>query len=111
MKYSVILCSVLLAAAPLGAELKSGPPLPHKVVPNWAKLPNGWNFGECSGVAVDKQDHVWVFNRGPHPVIEFNRDGTMLHAWGDNTFNSSHGIRVDQDGNIWTIDVIDNAVM
>ena len=51
------------------AELKSGPPLPHKVVKNWAKLPAGWNFGECAGVAVDKDDNVWVYNRGKHPVI------------------------------------------
>ena len=92
-------------------ELKSGPPLPHKVVKNWAQLPKGWNFGEASGVAVDSHDNVWVFNRGPHPVIQFDKNGKMLQAWGDNTFNSSHGIRVDPAGNIWTIDVKGHAVM
>src|SRR5690242_12478678 len=52
MKSALAVC--LLAALPvIPAELKSGPPLPYKVVKDWAQLPAGWNFGECSGVAVD----------------------------------------------------------
>lgn len=94
-----------LLSLPAFAELKSGPPLPYKVVANWAQLPDGWNFGETSGVDVDKDDNVWVFNRGPHPVVQFDRDGKMLQAWKEVAVESSHGIRVDGDGNIWTIDV------
>jgi DNA-binding beta-propeller fold protein YncE len=93
------------------AQLKSGPPLPHKVIPDWAKLPKGWNFGECSGVATDKQDNVWVFNRGAHPVIQFDRDGKFLQAWPDIKIVSSHGIRVDADGNLWLIDVKGHVVI
>src|SRR3982751_5873672 len=59
----------------LMAQLQTGPPLPHRLVKDWAQLPQGWNFGECSGVAVDKNDNVWVFNRGPHPVVEFDKNG------------------------------------
>jgi DNA-binding beta-propeller fold protein YncE len=103
--------SMLALLQPLAAELKSGPPLPHKVVKDWAQLPQGWNFGECSGVAVDRQDNVWVFNRGRHPVIQLDKNGNMLQAWGEGIFNSSHGIRVDNDGNVWTIDVKGHAVM
>ena len=99
-----------LAAASAGA-LKSGPALPHKVVKDWAQLPKGWNFGECSGVAVDKQDNVWVFNRGPHPVIEFDKNGNMLQAWGEGTVKSAHGIRVDPEGNIWGVDVKGHVVI
>jgi DNA-binding beta-propeller fold protein YncE len=89
----------------LSNGLKSGPPLPHKLVKDWAKLPKGWNLGESSGVAVDKQDNVWVFNRGAHPVIQFDKNGNMLQSWGDGLFKSSHGIRIDADGNVWAIDV------
>src|SRR5712692_9757880 len=96
---------LLAAAHPALAELKSGPPLPYHVVPNWAQLPNGWNFGECSGVATDKDDNVWVFNRGAHPVIQFDKSGKMLQAWSEVAVKSSHGIRVDADGNVWTVDV------
>jgi DNA-binding beta-propeller fold protein YncE len=93
------------------AQLKSGPPLPHKLVDDWAKLPKGWNFGECSGVATDKQDNVWVFNRGSHPVIQFDRAGKFLQAWPDIKIVSSHGMRVDDDGNIWLVDVKGHVVI
>jgi DNA-binding beta-propeller fold protein YncE len=89
----------------------SAPPLPYKPVENWAKLPQGLNLGECSGVAVDKADNVWVFNRGSHPVIEFDRNGKMLQAWNDVQVKSSHGIRIDSDGNIWLVDVAGHKVL
>ena len=71
----------------------------------------GWNFGEVSGVAVDKNDHVWVFNRGPHGVVEFDRDGNMLQSWPEVPIVSSHGIQTDPDGNVWLVDVAGHAVM
>jgi len=110
MRPHLILVAVL-AITPVFAELKTGPSLPHKVVPNWAQLPAGWNFGECSGVDVDKNGNVWVFNRGAHPVIEFDQNGKMLQAWKEVPIKSSHGMRVDADGNIWTVDVEGHAVL
>ena len=95
----------------LHAQLKSGPPLPHQLVRDWPRLPKGWNFGECSGVAVDQHDNVWVFNRGAHPIIQFDSNGNMLQAWGGEMIKSAHGIRVDRGGNIWTIDVKGNTVL
>jgi len=96
---------VLSVAAVCTAQIKDGPALPHKVVKDWAKLPDGWNFGETSGVAVDKDDNVWVFNRGAHPVLQFDSNGKMLRSWPEVPIKSSHGIRVDEDGNVWTVDV------
>jgi DNA-binding beta-propeller fold protein YncE len=98
-------------ALPALAQLKSGPPLPHKVVRDWAQLPSGMNIGECSGVAVDKQDNVWVFNRGPKPVMQFDKNGKLLGAWGEGLIKSSHGIEVDNEGNIWTVDVDAHLVL
>lgn len=109
MKLAVALVSVCISL--LSAELKSGRPLPHKLVPGWAKLPKGWNFGECSGVAVDRSDNVWVFNRGPHPVIQFDKNGNFLQSWGEGTVVSSHGIRVDPEGNVWGVDVEGHRVL
>jgi DNA-binding beta-propeller fold protein YncE len=100
-----ILLAVVAVLTQVFAQLKSGPPLPHQLVKDWSKLPKGWNFGECSGVAVDKQDNVWVFNRGSHPVIQFDRNGNFLQAWPDIVIKSSHGISVDPEGNIWCVDV------
>jgi DNA-binding beta-propeller fold protein YncE len=108
-----IAISVFLLTAPFlsGAELKSGPPLPYAVVEGWPQLPNGWHFGECSGVDVDKDDNVWVFNRGAHPVMQFDKSGKLLQAWSEVPVKASHGIRVDADGNIWAIDVGGHAVL
>lgn len=102
---------VLFSSDSFSNGLKSGPPLPHKLVKDWAKLPQGWNFGESSGVAVDKQDNVWVFNRGAHPVIQFDKNGKMLQSWGEGLFKSTHGIRIDADGNVWAIDVKGHLVL
>src|SRR5260370_42599096 len=111
MKSLLLLLAVSLTLAPASAELKSGPSLPHKVVKNWAQLPKDWNFGECSGVAVDRKDHVWGFNRGPHPGVQFDKNGKMLQAWGANTFISAHGIRVDARGAVWAAHVKGPGVM
>jgi DNA-binding beta-propeller fold protein YncE len=102
---------ILASALSAHAELQTGPPLPYHVVRDWAQLPAGWNFGEVSGVDVDRNDNVWVFNRGPHPVIEFSSSGKMLQAWPEVPVKTSHGIRIDADGNVWTVDVEAHRVM
>lgn len=106
-----LLVLTALAAATHGwGQLKTGPPLPHKLVPNWAKLPAGWNFGECAGVSVDRNDHVWVYNRSNRPVIEFDKNGNVLQSWGEDIMTSAHGIKVDSGGNVWTVDVKGHVV-
>ncbi|MCC6342799.1 MAG: hypothetical protein IT166_11395 [Bryobacterales bacterium] len=103
--------ALFMVSLPAHGQLRSGPPLPHGLVEGWPQLPAGWNFGEVSGVDVDRNDNVWVFNRGPHPVIQFDRNGKMLQAWKDVPVKSSHGIRVDAGGNVWLVDVAGNAVI
>src|ERR1700732_4978419 len=104
-RLSITLLLTALCALPVAAELKTGPNLPHGVVENWAQLPKGWNFGEVSGVDVDRNDNVWVFNRGPHPVIEFDKNGKFVQAWPEVPVKSSHGIKIDPQGNVWLVDV------
>jgi DNA-binding beta-propeller fold protein YncE len=94
------------------ARLASAPALPFRVDPGWPQLPPGYNFGECSGVDVDRAGNVWVFNRGHWPMMEFNRAGRLLQAWTHDTLAvmSSHGVRVGPDGNLWCVDVAGNCV-
>ena len=49
----------------------------YKVEESWRNLPDGWSFKECAAVGVDVQDNVYVFNRGNHPVIIFDKDGNL----------------------------------
>lgn len=104
---------------------------PHfKVDPYWPKeLPNNWIIGQVSGLAVDANDHIWVFQRpgsntpdeisadpsSPRkamccfpapPVLEFDAEGTLLKSWGGpgkgyDWPQSEHGIQVDRAGNVW----------
>ena len=60
----------------------------YRVVENWAKLPDGWEFPEVGAVGVDSKDHVYVFNRGEHPMIVFDRDGNFLRSWGEGLFSA-----------------------
>ncbi len=107
---TVLLTGIALAA-PVHAQLKTGPALPQGLVENWPQLPKGWNFGEVSGVDVDRHDNVWVFHRGQHPVMQFDKHGKLLQAWNDVPVKSSHGIRLDPDGNVWLVDVLGHQIM
>jgi len=101
----------LIVLAAFAADIETAPKLPHKLVPDWAKLPAGWNFGECAGVDVAKDGSVWVFNRGPHPVIQFDKSGKMLQAWSEIPVVRPHGIGVDPSGNVWLVDQGGHSVM
>lgn len=71
---------------------------------DWAKLPDGWVFHNIAGLAVDADDRVYVFDRGPHPLMVFDRDGTFLRSWGEGQFNRPHAVHVAGDGMVWLTD-------
>lgn len=52
----------------------------YRPVEGWGRLPEGWSFVEATSVGVDAKDNVYVFNRGEHPVIVFDRDGNFLRS-------------------------------
>ena len=58
----------------------------YEVLEGWDRLPEGWSYVEVAGVACDSRDHVYVFNRGAHPVIVFDQEGRFLDAWGEGMF-------------------------
>ena len=82
----------------------------YEPVEDWAKLPPGWSFKEIGGVGVDRKDNVYVFNRGEHPVIVFDRDGNFLRAWGEGMFPRAHGVFVAPDETLWLTDDADHTV-
>src|ERR1700741_4338219 len=63
----------------------------YRVVEGWAKLPDGWELTDVASVAVDSKDRVYVFNRGTHPMIVFDRDGNFLKSWGEGLFSRAQG--------------------
>ena len=77
---------------------------------HWAKLPPGWGWTEVAGVATDSQDRVYVFNRGEHPLMVFDRDGTFLRSWGEGVFVRPHGIFIGPDDAVYCCDDRDHTV-
>jgi len=82
----------------------------YRVNRDWAKLPDGWSFHEVAAVGVDRNDNVFVFNRGDHPMIVFDRHGNFLRAWGEDIFSHAHGIQMAPDDTIYCTDDGDHTV-
>lgn len=70
----------------------------------WARVPANMLIGDVSGVAIDDADRVYLFCRGRHPVMVFERDGTFLTAWGEGWFKRAHGVHVGHDGFVYLTD-------
>jgi DNA-binding beta-propeller fold protein YncE len=76
----------------------------YRLVDNWVKLPKGWSI-EVTGVAVDKDDNVWTYQRTDHPIAVFDRAGNMIKTWGGpDSFVREHEITISPEGEIWLDD-------
>src|ERR1700726_1890423 len=89
------------------------PQLPLHLVENFFKYPATYVMGEVIGVAVNSKGHVFLLNRGYHPLLEFNPDGTFVRSMveGSAMFDGAHSIRFDPQGNMWYIDAATNMVI
>src|SRR3982751_2685495 len=81
-----------------------------EVCTGWGDLPEGWRFVEVAGVATDSRDRVFVFNRGEHPVIVFDREGRFLGSWGEGRFTRPHGITIGPDDAVYCTDDLQHTV-
>jgi DNA-binding beta-propeller fold protein YncE len=82
----------------------------YRVEEGWGKLPDGWMLTDVGGVAIDRKDNVYVFNRGAHPMVVFNRQGNFLRSWGEGVFTKPHGVQMGPDDTIYCTDDGDHTV-
>ncbi len=76
----------------------------YRVVESWAKLPEGWEFKDAAAVACDRKDNVYVFNRGEHPMMVFDRAGNFLRSWGEGLYPRAHGLHIDANDILYLTD-------
>jgi hypothetical protein len=107
------------AYGPLGVEAQSAPR--YRFDPDWPKpLPNKWKLGGVTGLAVDKDDNVWVLNRPndlrdlelhaelnpptaaccvrPPSMIHIDKAGTVIGSFDP---GQGHGMDVDSKGFVY----------
>jgi hypothetical protein len=115
---------VLLTLAAPALSQRSAPAIPFTSVPDYPRLPEGMNFGEVPGVAVNSKGHVFVFSRsnsatGPAfgaaaaQLFEFDQNGNYVREIGKGLYawSEAHSVRIDKDDNIWAIDKGSNMVI
>ncbi len=76
----------------------------YELLEGWAKCPAEWSFIDVSGISLDAQGRLFVFNRSEHPVALFDREGNFLQWWGEGLFQRPHGSFVAPDGSIYCTD-------
>jgi sugar lactone lactonase YvrE len=114
----------LLALALPALAQQRVPAIDFTSVPDYPNLPEGMNFGEVAGVAVNSKGHVFVFSRsnsatGPAfgaaaaQLFEFDQNGNFVREVGKGLYawSEAHSVRVDKNDNIWAIDKGSNMVV
>ena len=112
---ALVLAASACFAPALGQQ--NVPQIAFQSVPDYPKRPDGMNFGEVPGVAVNSKGHVFVFTRsnsaqGPAyaptaaQLIEFDQNGNYVREIGKGLYawSFAHSVRIDKDDNIWAID-------
>ena len=82
----------------------------YRAVEGWAKWPEDWNLHDVAAVGIDRNDNVYAFHRGDHPMVVFDRDGNVLRTWGEGTYKRPHGVHLAPDDTIYLTDDTDQTV-
>jgi sugar lactone lactonase YvrE len=94
------------------ADAQTAPNL-YRVAEGWAKLPEGRTWGGTGAVDVDRNGHIWVFERcgGTRcsdskldPILEFDQSGKLIRSFGAGMFVFPHGLGLDREGNVYVTD-------
>jgi DNA-binding beta-propeller fold protein YncE len=92
-------------------EPQVAPEMDYAAVADPLSLPAGTTMGASASVAFDSKGHLYVLNRGPQALVEFDGAGKFIRAFGDGLFRRTHGLKIDRDGNLWVTDVGSHIVV
>src|ERR1700684_2758038 len=104
----IVACLFLLGCCTpaMADDTPNSQPNPYRTVRDFFKLPAGRTVGATSAVALDSKGHIWVADRcGTNdgcagskldPVMEFDKNGTFIKAFGGGELLFPHGIFIDK---------------
>jgi hypothetical protein len=82
----------------LGAQEPTAPKF--KFDPDWPKpLPNKWKMGGVTGLAVDKDDNVWVLDR-PNDLTDIELEAELTPPLADCCVRPPAMIHIDKNGTV-----------
>jgi hypothetical protein len=97
MKSLTIFLGIAIAGG-LGAQGLTAPKF--KYDPDWPKpLPNKWKMGGVTGLAVDKDDNVWVLDR-PNDLTDIELEAELNPPLADCCVRPPAMIHIDKSGNV-----------
>jgi hypothetical protein len=100
--------------AKLSAVIEAAPKLPLEQTDLVVKLPKGQQLGMVSWLARNPKTGVtWLIQPGDKadPVIAVDKEGRVLPSFGKGLYKIPHAIRLDPEGNVWTVDAGSSTVM
>lgn len=77
---------------------------------DWEQLPAGLVHKDVPGVAVDRENRVYLFTRFDHQVLVYTPGGEFIKAWGKGIFRNAHAINIGPDNLIYATDNGDHTV-
>src|SRR5438132_12954555 len=90
--------AVLISYSGNGAHAQTAPR--YRFDPDWPKpLPNKWKMGGVTGLAVDKDDNVWVYDR-PNDMTDIELEAELTPPVADCCVRPPSMIHIDKNGNV-----------
>lgn len=71
-------------------------------------------MGFISSLAVDDRNGLtYLLHRGDKadPIVVVDGAGKLVRSWGRGLFKTPHSIRIDPEGNVWTVDSMSSMVL
>ena len=104
---ALFVCPLLIVSSALAQSHGT-----YRVVRGWPMLPEGFGFGQVSGLDVDSHNHVWLFHRSAlRPIMALDgHTGEVVASFGEKMFVRPHGLRIDPEGFVWVSDKDDNLI-
>jgi hypothetical protein len=92
--------AVTVAVASVGIRLDAQTAPRYLFDPTWPKtLPNKWKIGGITGLAVDRNDNVWILNR-PNDLRDLELQAELTPPVSDCCTRPPSMIHIDKNGNV-----------